>query len=520
MYDGDFKTRCDEDVVFFVENVLGYKLSRVHKEMLQTVLLNRYVAIEVPVGHAKTTTISKGYVLWRLWREKRGFEICLTSSSLEQSMKVLYEIVSTIESNDFLKELIPQNRNDSWNKKQIETSKGTKFYVKPFNDSARGVHPDIIIYDDILRCGDSDMSQQDVKDTFYSIFIPRGQTKRSQHILVGTPSAEKDLFDDIEQKAKEGKQWKHIHYSAITKTKAFGSINNPDDWLESLWPERFPIEELKGIRENISAQRFAREYLCEPQADGTSMFNQQKLAEGLDEEHEFEYAKKNGFTVIGLDIAYSTQSTADFTVITIATLLQEPFQVTKYIDGRKVFKTINDGVYLERVVRHHGVNSQTIKDLYDLYEANKIILDKSTGGVLVAGDLRQLGCNVEEQAFDSASRTMLLLSLWKVIEQGRLIIPFKKEGNSEQTINIVLSELKSMQERKTRTGLDSYKSVSAHDDCVMSLALAVKDFQRRIAYNDCPIYSADISGENNNRNAFSNNKNAPESKIIKIPGLD
>jgi len=519
MYEGDFKTRCDEDVVFFIENVLGYKLSRVHKEMLQTVLLNRYVAIEVPVGHAKTTTISKGYVLWRLWREQRGFEICLASSSLEQSMKVLYEIVSTIESNDFLKELIPKNRNESWNKKQIETSKGTKFYVKPFNDSARGVHPDILIYDDILRVGDSDMSQQEVKDIFYSIFIPRGQTKRSQHILVGTPVAENDLFDDIEKKAQAGRQWKHIHYSAITKIKPFGEINNPDDWLEALWPERFPISELKSIRENISALRFAREYLCNPRADGTSMFNQKKLAEGLDEEKEFEYAKKQGFTIMGLDIAYSTQATADFTVATIVTLLQEPFQVTKYQEGRKFFKTISDGVYVERVVRQHGINTQTIKDLYDLYEVSKIILDKSTGGVLVAGDLRQLGCNVEEQAFDPASRTMLLLSLWKIIEQERLIIPFKKEGNSEQIVNIVLSELKAMQERKTRTGMDSYKSVAAHDDTVMSLCLAVKDFQRRVHFNDCPIYSIDSNSPTEKKQLFVKT-NQQESKIVKIPGLD
>jgi len=519
MYEGDFKTRCDEDVVFFVENVLKYKLSRVHKEMLQAVLLNRYVAIEVPVGHAKTTTISKGYVLWRLWKEQRGFEICLTSSSLEQSMKVLYEIVSTIESNDFLKELIPKNRNDSWNKKQIETSKGTKFYVKPFNDSARGVHPDILIYDDILRGGDSDLSQQDVKDTFYSIFIPRGQTKRSQHVLVGTPMAENDLFDDIEKKAKEGKQWKHIHYSAITKIKQFGDINNPDDWVESLWQERFPISELKNIRENISALRFAREYLCEPHADGTSMFNQKKLADGLDEEHEFEYAKKKGFTIMGLDIAYSTQSTADFTVMTIVTLLQDPFQVTKYKDGRKFFKTVNEGVYVERVIRQHGVNTQIIKDMYDLYEVSKVVLDKSTGGVLVANDLRQLGCNVEEQSFDSASRIMLLLSLWKIIEQERLIIPFKKEGNSEQIINIVVSELKAMQERKTKTGIDSYKSVAAHDDTVMSLSLAVKDFQKRNLFNDCPIYSKDINEVDDDKNIFVKS-NHPESKIVKIPGLE
>jgi hypothetical protein len=157
--------------------------------------------------------------------------------------------------------------------------------------------------------------------------------------------------------------------------------------------------------------------------------------------------------------------------------------------------------------------------MYDLYEVSKVVLDKSTGGVLVANDLRQLGCNVEEQSFDSASRIMLLLSLWKIIEQERLIIPFKKEGNSEQIINIVVSELKAMQERKTKTGIDSYKSVAAHDDTVMSLSLAVKDFQKRNLFNDCPIYSKDINEVDDDKNIFVKS-NHPESKIVKIPGLE
>lgn len=512
----DIQTKCYESPVYFIENILGFKLSSVHKEMLSTVLLNRYVAIEVPVGHAKTTTISIGYVLWRLWREVRGFEICLTSSSLDQSMRVLVEIQNHIETNDFLKSLIPSDRRDSWNKKQLVTSKGTKFFVKPFNDSARGVHPDIIIYDDILRVADSDLSQQDVKDIFYSVFIPRGQTKRSQHILVGTPATENDLFDDIEKKAKQGKQWKHVHYSAITKLKPFGNLANPDDWIDALWPERFPINELKEIRETISPARFAREYLCNPQLDGASMFDLNKLADGLDEEAEFAYAKKNGYTVMGLDIAFSTQVTADWTVITIATLLNEPYNVRKYIDGRLMTKEVTEGIYIERIIRTHGVNSQTIIDMYNLYDCNKIVLDKSTGGVLVASELRTNGINVEEQAFDPASRSMLLLNLWKIIGQGRIIIPFKKEGNSEKTIQQLRHELNGMQEAKTRTGADTYKSITEHDDMVMSLALSVKDFQRKAYCAENLFMSADNS--DGNQNIYINKGNV-EPKIVPIPGL-
>ena len=204
-----FTYQCSESVSFFIENVLEYKLSKVHKEMLDSVVQNRYLAVEIPVGHSKTTTISKGYALWRLWKETK-YEICLTSSSLEQSMKILSEIQYILETNPFLKPILPDNRETTWNKKQLTTRKQTTMYVKPFNDSARGIHPDLLIYDDILRVGDSDLTADDIKDIFWSVFIPRGQTKRSQHVLVGTPRGVGDLFDDIEQKSKSGKIWKHI----------------------------------------------------------------------------------------------------------------------------------------------------------------------------------------------------------------------------------------------------------------------------------------------------------------------
>lgn len=516
MYEPDFNTRCYEDCNFFIENVLGYKMSRVHKEMINAALMNRYLAIEVPVGHSKTTTITKGYAIWRLWREDSGFEICEVGSALEQSAKVLEEIQGVLEENAFLKHLVPQNRTETWNKKTLVTSKGTKLYVKPFNDTARGVHPNILIYDDILRAGDSELTAQAGKDIFYSVFMPRGQTKRSQHILVGTPTGEDDLFDDIEKKSKEGKQWTHIHYSAITKIKPYGNIANPDDWLETLWPERFSLEELKLIRENISAGRFAREYLCDPQADGTSMFDQAKLAAGFDETREFVYQKQKGYTVMGLDIAFSSQSTADFTVLTIGTLLEEPFVVKQFVDDRMTTREIDSGIYVDRVIRVHGIDSRMISDMYELYGCQKIILDKSTGGVLVAGDLRNYGCNIEEQSFDSASRQMLLLNLWKIIEQQRLILPYKKEGNSEQDIKTLIYELKSMQNRKTKTNVDTFKSVAKHDDCVMSLALMCKDFNRQKVNMSCTITTT-IEEE---KKFFKPICDSDCVKTVKLPGFD
>ena len=510
-----FTYQCSESVSFFIENVLEYKLSKVHKEMLDSVVQNRYLAVEIPVGHSKTTTISKGYALWRLWKETK-YEICLTSSSLEQSMKILSEIQYILETNPFLKPILPDNRETTWNKKQLTTRKQTTMYVKPFNDSARGIHPDLLIYDDILRVGDSDLTADDIKDIFWSVFIPRGQTKRSQHVLVGTPRGVGDLFDDIEQKSKSGKIWKHIRYACITKVKPYGNVNNPDDWTETLWPERFTINELKEIRENISPGRFAREYLCDPSAEGASMFSQDKLAKGLDHDSEFSYTRKKGNCIIGLDIAFSQEASSDWTVITVTNQLEGNYKVVQYIDGETKENIIEQPIFIERIVRHHGINPQLVKEMYDIYEASKIILDKSTGGVLVAKDLRQMGCNIDEQAFDSSSRKMMLLNLWKIIDQGRLVFPYKENGNSEQLVKELLYELKGMQSSKTRNDTETFESTTKHDDCVMSLALSLRDFQKRITYSENMVFSADKDGNITKQGTEPKNNEMHTTKVVPV----
>ena len=101
--DIEFLSKCS-DPSFFIDKILGYKPSQFHKEMVDEAMKNRYLLIEVPRGHAKTTMISKGYATWLLWKEK-GVEICITASSTQQSKKVKQE---TKES---MKELLRKKKN-------------------------------------------------------------------------------------------------------------------------------------------------------------------------------------------------------------------------------------------------------------------------------------------------------------------------------------------------------------------------------------------------------------------------
>jgi hypothetical protein len=510
--DLDFILKC-QNPNFFMEHVLAYDLSSFHKDINDSALKERYLVVEIPRGHLKTTLMSKGYPIWRLWKEK-NYELCLTSSSLQQSIKIMNEVQTLLETNPFLKHLVPTNRDFIWNKQQTFTTNGNQYYVKPFNDSARGAQPNIIVYDDILRIEDSEVTNEDIENIFWGTFMPMGQTKRSQHILIGTPRSVGDLFDDIEAKAKNNKLWKHIKYPCVT-------IDEFGVWKEPLWKERFTIEELKEIQSNISPFRFSREYLCDPLADGSSLFSRQRLSEALDHSSEFTFDREPGMVIIGLDIAFSKEVSSDYTVLTVANLLQQPYEIKQIIDGKEVFRTIEQPILIKRIDRMKGTDIDLIESRYNSFQAQKITIDKSTGGVLIGKDLRDRGLSVDEQSFEPINRKSLLLNLWKIIDQGRLVFPYKEGGNSEQMVKICHAELFGMQSGRTKTDAETFISTTKNDDCVMSLALAVKDFSRKVNYNEQLVFSATSKLFNKPilNKEITSNSNPFNSTVIRLPGL-
>lgn len=513
--DIEFLSKCS-DPAFFISNVLGYTTSKFHREMIETAMKNRYVLIEVPRGHAKTTMISKGYATWLLWKEK-GVEICLTSSSMKQSKKVLNEIKAMISENPFLKHLVPNDVEFSWNKEEIQTTNGNLFYVKPFNDSARGIQPQYLLYDDILRTEDSDLTAEEKEEIFWSVFFPAGQTNRCKHFVCGTPAFEGDLFDKIEKNATEIGDWKHIHYACV-ETDALGN------WVRPLWPERYTIEELKKIQSMMSPILFAREYMCDPVAAGGSVYDKDKLAAALDHELDFSFETGKGITIIGMDVAFSKSRNADFTVIIPVTLSDEPHTITQYINDQKVTRVIDNPIVINKIIRRRSVEIPETIQIYNTVGASRIIIDKSTGGVLVGADLRASGLNVDEQDFGPTNRQVMLLNLAKVIDSGRLVIPFK-DPSTKMVVDELLRELRGMQIGQTKLGAQNIVSTTQHDDMVMALALAVRTLSTVIKSNQKLMFSGERrTGTISFKEIFEKekirNNQIIEPKRVKVPGLE
>jgi len=453
----EFYQKCISDFPFFIENVLGYTLADFHLEQIDMMLRNRYSNIITPISHGKTTLFSVSFPLWLLWKEK-DFDICLVSSTEEQAQRALGIIQKTIETNPFLKHLVPSAKTVKWGSSYLHTTSGSKCYTKPFSDSARGIQPDVIIYDDLLRSRDVNMDL--VKEIFWSVFIPRGQARGCKHVVVGTPQSDDDLLTDIENEHAD--LW-------ATDRKAAVILNERGEWIRPLWPAVFTLDQLRDLKKAIGPYRFNRELMCQPSGLEGGLFSPDMIAGACYDNMGFSY-KTEGDVFFGGDFAMSKSATGDYTVLTVVDSLKG---IHKF-DGIEVM----DPIVIKHMTRKKGGSRIWHNDKLKWYNENflpkKMVLDGTTFGAVFVEDLQADGIFAVSQGFRPDQRNKLLLNLRRLLEDGRIVIPTKEDEDFTFGVTRhLLSELKGFEEKKTIGGLKTFKTNKKHDDTVISLAMAV-----------------------------------------------
>lgn len=428
--------RCNLDFPFFCEYILGCKLDNFHKEPMQYISTNRFILIVWPRGHLKTTIWSEAYPIWRLWKET-GIEIAITSSALEQSQRIIEDIQTKISDNEFLRELVPKNRSDSWNKSQLNTENKNKCYQKPFNSTARGTHADYLIIDDILR--EENLSQEQLKDYFWSIFFPTVQTRGGQIIVVGTPMTTKDLFAEL----AENKEWKSIK-------KACVKVDVSGKWIEPIWKNRFTLEELIKIKESQGSLRFEREYMCNPLGGGATIFKNIKI--GTHE--ELDKALPNEDYFMGCDIAMQTGVKRDF----LAFCILGKDMKTGMIKQRKLerYKGWGEDEIIKRII-----------ELNHKFHFKKVFMENIGLSVGLVKTFKRIP-DVQMEGFltNRAGKEALISAINVGFETGILEIL----DNTIQYNELIAFKAK----EDARSGKVTYEGVGEHDDTVIALGLAME----------------------------------------------
>ena len=145
------------------------------------------------------------------------------------------------------------------------TTNGVKFLAKGRGQKIRGLHPDLVVLDDVeddkqARSRERTSELLDwLLEVIYPALIP-ASAGGGTLIIIGTILSRKSMLSRL---LDEGE------FSEV-RGKIYQAI---DEDGNSLWDARHPIEELRKIKARIGSRRFSKEYQNRPQ-DEDSVFQE------------------------------------------------------------------------------------------------------------------------------------------------------------------------------------------------------------------------------------------------------
>ena len=400
--------------------------------------------------------------MWQGWMNSSGTLIYI-SHSLEQTLEHMRFIRNNIETTDILKPLKPTGK--PWAKSYFEFTNGSRIMAKSVGGATRGFHPDVVVCDDILW-GTTASELARAADWFYTVLLPvLHHTGRL--MMVGTPFSYNDLYAELEDKDT----FRVETYPAILPNG------------EPLWPGRWPLDALKQREMSMPAIKFAREYLCEPIHDMSSMFPMSLLEQARDKnlilldkaEEEIdengEVAGVFGQHFIGWDPAIASDSNADYTAMTVLRVLPDG-------EEKQLVYVLN-----EKGLGGAAQKRQVIL-LNNRFQPDLIELEGNNFQRMFEAELKEMRDDIPIKTFMTTRqrKESMFMSLLMAFEQGKIKTPWGNEKSKEFT--------RELETQLSRFGMQKngrLESVGAHDDLAMSLALAnwaTKEFRGTIVSLD------------------------------------
>ena len=452
---------CRKSFKYFFVDILGFLYNHHHESWKEGLEESQYYCVKASRDHGKSVFFM-AYALW-LAAFTPNKHVMIFSHSLEQTLEHMRFIRNLIQENDVLRDLKPQGK--PWAKSYFEFSNGSRMMAKSVGGATRGFHPDVVVCDDILW-GTTVSELQRAADWFYTVLLPvLHHTGRM--MMVGTPFSYNDLYAELEQK----ETFQVETYPAILENG------------EPLWPGRWPLDALRMREKSMPAIKFAREYLCEPIHDNSSMFPHSLLEKARDEnlvlldhaEQEFDEegnaAGVFGQHFVGWDPAIASDSNADYTAMTVLRVLPG-----------------SEEKQLVHVINQKGLSGAAQKRnillLNNRFQPDLIELEGNNFQRMFAAELQEMRDDIPIKTFMTTRqrKESMFMSLLMAFEQGKLKTPWGDERSKEFT--------RELEKQLSRFGMKKdgkLESVGSHDDLAMSIALAnwaTKEFRGSVMLLD------------------------------------
>jgi len=417
---------------YFFQNVLGMMYPEYMQEWLNAMETTDRTVIVCSRDHGKSVFMHS-WVVWNLIFQEPPFQMLYISSNQKQTLVHMREIDRYFNL-PALKQFKPSR---GWAIGNIQLTNGNAILERSVGSQIRGLHPQEIIIDDPLK-EFSLAGIQRVTDWFFGDMIPTLH-HTSKLRMIGTPFTYTDIFAQLEENEAY----------TVTKYPCLNALNEP------LWPERWDYDALMQRKAEIGSLKFTREYLCVPISTGTALFNPEFIEKCKNKDYVLKLGnrKDKGYKYyVGVDPAISTDG--DYNVITVLEVDENKNKAIVHVDRAKNIE--------------FRENIEKIRLIGKVFEPEEILFETNTFAKAFTQELKNMtDLNVRDFNTTRKKKQEIILNLQMNIENQKIIMPYG-DNASRRLTSALIEELSMF----SITASGKFEGVGAHDDLVMSLALA------------------------------------------------
>ena len=249
-----------------------------HKELIELAMNNRFLALAAPRNHAKSTVITLFYVLYCvLYQTKKN--IVIVSSTEEMAVRFLRRVKDELDTANRILWAFGSLRSDKWSETEIRTSTGVVVHAKGRGAQLRGLvdganRPDLVICDDLEadQSVRSELQRYDLESWFNGTVLPTIAPTTGQVIVIGTILHMDSLLNRLVGTDPLHPDKSKLYPEFVSRIYAAAD----PDFLNSLWPERFSIEQLLAMKRDYMARdqlsKFFMEWMNDPIPEENATF--------------------------------------------------------------------------------------------------------------------------------------------------------------------------------------------------------------------------------------------------------
>ena len=345
----------------------------------------RRLMIFMPPRHGKSLLCSQIFPCWFLGRDPKR-EIMCVSYNNDFATRFGRKTRGLFRSEEF-REVFPgidvsheSKAADNWELKYTSFEKGRErvrdggvFQAAGIDGEVTGKGANLILIDDPVK-GRANADSEAVRNStwnFYESDLYSRQLSGCAIVLIQTRWHMDDLAGRLLERMKEGgEQWEILELPAILDKEE----------KHSLWPEKFPIEEMKRYKNTMTSRTWQSLYMQSPVADEGNIIKRAWWVPWADENNREKPLPEHWeFILLSVDTAYTIKDTSSYSAISVWGI----FKQNNGTPGIMLLDTWRDRLEYPEL-------RKKILEYSDEWNPDVLVIEKKASGQSLSQDMKRL----------------------------------------------------------------------------------------------------------------------------------